>query len=216
MKCFACEEEFEEGRFCPRCGTALPTNDSSPIPADTLQQNSAVTYQHPYQQTYHQAAPAQNQRLRAKKLSGKDIAILIFCGIFMLFFTIMIFSENDGSVSTARSATIKSENIEYIEVTASKLISDYEDNKVAADQKYEGKWLKVTGTISSIDTDIGGDVYICLEDGSDAWSFTDVQCYFNDDSIDSVASLKNGNIVTVIGKCTGMSWNVGLSDCELN
>lgn len=214
MKCFACGEEFEEGRFCPRCGTALPTNGSPPISANTLQQNSDFTYQHPYQQTYHQVTPVQNQRLSAKKFSGKDIGILIFCGIFMLFFTIMIFSEADGSVSSFRSAAIEHEKIEYIEVTASKLISDYEDNQVAADQKYKSKWLKVTGTISSIDTDIGGDVYICLEDSSDAWSFTDVQCYFNDDN--SVASLKNGNTVTVIGKCTGMFWNVELSDCELN
>lgn len=107
--------------------------------------------------------------------------------------------SNNGTVSQPAKNT----KTPVAELTASQLFSAYEDNEVAADNAYKGKWIKVSGTVESIGKDILDDPYIAFKTGDLAFS---VQVYFDDAS--KLGSIKKGQRLTVIGKCDGKLGNV--------
>lgn len=105
--------------------------------------------------------------------------------------------------------------IEYIEVTATKLLADYDENAIAADNTYKDQLVMVTGTVGNIDKDITGSPYVTLKNDDNQWSIMSVQCYFKRNNTDGIATLKEGDIITIVGKCSGKSLNVAVKDCEL-
>jgi hypothetical protein len=104
---------------------------------------------------------------------------------------------------------------EPISVKAIKMLNEFEDNELAADAKYKGETLKITGVVDSIDTDIlDEDKYILrMADGGE-YVFLTVNC--NDMSTDELSTLKKGQKVTVIGEFDdGGDLGVEVSDCKL-
>lgn len=71
--------------------------------------------------------------------------------------------NNDSSTGNTESNTASSEKkdtkksekkkIEYKNVSASELMKALEDNAAAASDKYKGKYLRITGRVSTIDSD---------------------------------------------------------------
>lgn len=103
---------------------------------------------------------------------------------------------------------------EVIIVSAVDLAKEYEENEVRADKNYKGKMVEVKGTISSIGVSFN-QTYVVLSSEKE-FSLTDIQCFFNDDSeIDKIADLNEGDIITVRGKVSGKSMNVGVDKCIL-
>ena len=49
----------------------------------------------------------------------------------------------------------------------------------------------------------------------DEYSLISVQCYFAKDNLDGIATLKEGDTVSIIGKCDGSTLNVLLKNCDL-
>ncbi len=96
-------------------------------------------------------------------------------------------------------------------VSATDLVQAYKDNEVAADVKYKGKALKVTGIVTSIKKDITSEIYVTLK----GTGFRSVQCYFEDSENSKVANLKKGDELTVIGDCHGLMMNVLMKECEI-
>lgn len=92
------------------------------------------------------------------------------------------------------------------------LYKDYGDNPISADKKYKDKKLILTGTIANIDRDIAQSPYITFN--VDEYGAKSIKMSFNDD--DTVASLKKGQTVTVVGTCGGTfaSTIVMLNDCS--
>ncbi len=99
-----------------------------------------------------------------------------------------------------------------IAITALALARAYEDNEVAADGKYEGKVLVVSGTVESIDT-VFGTTSVTLKGKN--MSIVSVQCFFDDSHKGAIANLKKGQKITVQGTCDGKSLNVHLKDCAI-
>lgn len=97
-----------------------------------------------------------------------------------------------------------------IVVTAKELYSAYDNNEIAAEKKYTGQQIKLTGTIDDIGLDILNDAYITLDCGQYILS---VQCYFEDDQLDAVAELQKGQSVTLVGICKGLTLNIIVKDC---
>ena len=98
-----------------------------------------------------------------------------------------------------------------IEVSAKQLYADYEANGVAADEKYKGKVLRVTGRVNSIDRDIMDEIYVTLQ--GDDWG--DVQCFFAESHVDEAVQLSKGQTITIKGKCDGKMMNVLLRGCTI-
>lgn len=120
---------------------------------------------------------------------------------------------NIFSAETSNSQADADLQDEIIEISAADLFAAYDDNEVAADNKYKEKTLKITGTVTDISTDYSDQVYITLETNELLYS---VQCYFEDDEqINKVAELKKHDTVTLIGTCEGKRFNVIVKYCEI-
>ena len=99
-----------------------------------------------------------------------------------------------------------------VEITSKELSSEYDKNEVAADNKYKGKTVRVTGKVEDIGKDFMDEVYITME-GKDL--FQGVQVYFDDSSGDEkAATLEKGQEVTIEGECDGMLINVQIIDAN--
>ena len=97
--------------------------------------------------------------------------------------------------------------IEYEEVTVAEMFEDLEGNALKAKEKYEGKYLEITGLLNTIDS--GGD-YIALY--PEEYSFSSVSCYIkNDEQKNQVANMSSGDTVTLRGKCTSVGEVMGYS-----
>lgn len=101
-----------------------------------------------------------------------------------------------------------------IPVSASHLIAEYKANEVAADERYKGRLLAVSGTVDTIGKDILDSMYVTLSSG-EQYSITTVQCFFDDSSKSQLSGLSKGQQVTIVGVCDGKFGNVSLKDSEL-
>lgn len=75
--------------------------------------------------------------------------------------------------------------------------------------------MKVTGTVSSVGTDVLDEVYVCL--GSDtSFTIVGIQCYAKDKNTENkIAELKEGDIITVSGKGKCGSLSFTIQDAEI-
>ena len=97
-------------------------------------------------------------------------------------------------------------------IDASTLFSEYSNNEVAADSKYKGKYVAVTGIVEDIGKDLASTIYITLD--ANSWPLT-VQCLFDDKHASSVAYISKGRTVTIVGKVDGKFGNVMVKDCTI-
>jgi len=130
-----------------------------------------------------------------------------------LLFTLLTILLVSSSLSCTQDVSPKQTDI-VIEVTAWDLYAAYQENEIAADAQYDGKVLKVTGVVDDIGKDIMDTPYIVLTDGR-LFALGGVQCFFNEQHEPELALLKKGEIVTVMGECTGYLFNVSVEDCIL-
>ncbi|MCQ2463407.1 MAG: hypothetical protein MJ177_08415 [Clostridia bacterium] len=107
-------------------------------------------------------------------------------------------AQSSGSDNGSNTEAQQKENAqpETVEVDIDTLLQDYENNSVAADDKYKGKNLIITGgAINDI-----SDKYVRIE-GYDDMIWMWVNAYFS--SKEQISSLKNGDNITVKGICRG-------------
>lgn len=84
-------------------------------------------------------------------------------------------------------------------IGATDLISSFEKDSAAANRKYTGKTIAVSGNVKSIDSD-GNPVVIALGDNG---QMSSVQCSMDSSYADEYKAVKEGDALTVKGKCTG-------------
>lgn len=94
-------------------------------------------------------------------------------------------------------------------ISSADLYEEYKSNEIAADQKYKGKTVQITGKINQIGKDIANQVYFTIGSGI----MGDVQCIIKKSHIDKVASLKPGQEIEVTGVCDGKVMIVELKEC---
>lgn len=87
-----------------------------------------------------------------------------------------------------------------VEVTATaiEMYNDYDANEVAANLKYDGKVLEVSGIVANIS---GGDdqaYYVDLATGQ--FTLTSVRCHFGENHLADIAQMLKGDKVTLRGK----------------
>jgi hypothetical protein len=93
---------------------------------------------------------------------------------------------------------------EAISVTAVDLYSAYENNALRADNTYKGKFVRVTGRVSSIDQDIlSNQPYVKLNSVADNPYINYVYVYFKGTELSKVADLESGQTITIVGMCEG-------------
>lgn len=102
-----------------------------------------------------------------------------------------------------------------VKVTAGAIIKEFEENELAADQKYKGKTVEVSGVVEKIDTELfNDDKYLLnITDGGE-FEFLSVTCHDMDTQV--LSTLNVGNPVKVIGDFDdGGDLGVDLKNCKL-
>ena len=136
-------------------------------------------------------------------------------GIFLFFILISALGSpksNQGTSSADTEANTVVPEEEVMSVTASQLYSDYKGNQVAADEKYKGKTIEVSGTISTIGKDLLDTMYVSLKTGD---IFGTIQCMLEDTELEKAASLTQGQQITLRGEKPDYLMNVILKNCKI-
>jgi hypothetical protein len=102
-----------------------------------------------------------------------------------------------------------------VTVTADGLVKEYETNDSAANKKYLGKIIEITGNIKKIEKDEKGYYTIVLGDTS---TMSSVRCAMDSVHVNADDKLITGLVTTLRGACTGFNKDdMGLgSDVILN
>lgn len=158
-----------------------------------------------------------------RKQSGKAKWIILVIIALLVLGALAGGGENPSTTEpSAANANPAAENtagtnseetpLEIMEISPAELLETYEANEVKGDDIYEGKTMRLSGTVGSIGKDIMEEVYITFA-GED-FAITSVQCYFSDEAqIAKVMELQEGDPVTLIGICDGKFGNVLINDC---
>lgn len=107
------------------------------------------------------------------------------------------------------SVSVKS--TDYV-IAAANLVNEYEANAQAADAKYIDRVLEVSGTIYEISTDQNNSTVIIIQDEEMG---TGVLCTLTNESQKAAKKLKEGDVISIKGTCTGMVFEVVLNKCVI-
>ena len=106
-------------------------------------------------------------------------------------------------------------NAQATAIDAETLHAEYKANEVAADKKYKGKVLEVTGTVKEIKKDVFNHPCVLMELNQNQF-MSSVDCRFPDTAQAQLGNLRKGDQITVRGRCEGMLISaVQLKDCIL-
>lgn len=97
------------------------------------------------------------------------------------------------------------ENEKGIEITASQLVKEYQQNEAEANKKYLDKTIQVTGSVSEVKNNQDGKATIILTSDD---PFTGVFCTLKE----SLGSISTGSSVIIKGICSGMLTDVRLRE----
>lgn len=112
---------------------------------------------------------------------------------------------------TANEQPIDYANPAYT-VNYKSLADEFENNSLAAEEKYEGEVIYVNGPIHSIDKDILGDPYISLSGSMD---FAMIRCELSEEDAKATANLSKGQNITVAGVVGDTTVGVSLERCKV-
>ncbi|WP_444659397.1 OB-fold protein [Caproiciproducens sp. R2] len=220
MKCSKCGKEFE-GNFCPNCGEPANSVENPSTEHENWNNWKPIPSQPQRFPAYKNPSIWNNSR--RKKFSPSQVIGVVFGSIFLLFALIVVIaimtpSGNDNAVAAGTNSVEQKENSESLKEEAitvdyKALYKDYEDNAINADKKYRDKKLILTGTIANIDRDIAQNPYVTFN--IDEYGAKSIKMSFGND--DTVAALKKGQKVTVVGTCGGTfaSTIITLNGCSL-
>lgn len=117
--------------------------------------------------------------------------------------------SNRGSVSGKSQPSQ-----EIIKISALKLSEEYKANEIAADTKYKGNTVEVTGVVENIGKDIIDAPYIALK--SYEYAIVDkVQCYFSKADEAQLATVVKDRQITLQGEVSGKMGNIIFRGCQI-
>ncbi len=145
----------------------------------------------------------------------------ILTGVLILVIIGIVGSASGGSKNTettnggSQSSQKQEVKQEPTIIEASALVSEFDKNKLSANEKYKDKLVQTTGYIKNISNDVTGSYYLSLNPNNDQYYFgTTITCYFAEK--DELTSLSNGESVTVQGTMQEMTLGiVAMKDCKV-
>jgi PKD repeat protein len=130
--------------------------------------------------------------------------------------TLTVRDETGGTDSVTHSVSVASPASVAIAVSAQQLLDEYDANEVAAQLKYQNKQVAVSGYIDSINVNtFTGEPYVNLVGSPDEWTLSWVRCTFPLSAQATLATLHEGDYVTIIGTCEDyFLGDVMVDDCH--
>lgn len=121
--------------------------------------------------------------------------------------------SESGSTASSTKQEVKEEPA--ITVTAYKMAAEYKENEVAADAKYKGKFVEISGTVETIGKDIADTPYIAFATENQYEIINRIQCMFRDSDTAALSSVSKGQKITLRGEVSGALGNIIVRDCEI-
>ncbi len=126
----------------------------------------------------------------------------------------MVGPMNVADADNVTEKAASQETVHYYVVSAKELVGAYDENEVAADIKFKGQMVSVSGEVRSIGKDLMDQPYVSIRPG-DQFAVRGVQCFFASTDAHRLARMRKGDTVTLMGKCGGLMVNVLLKDCQI-
>ncbi len=128
------------------------------------------------------------------------MALIITVGLLAMSY---VFRSPEDSVAKEQAA---------YEIGANDLFSSFETDENAANEKYIGKVIEVSGEVLSIEQTANGQLEVLLMVENPMGG---VRCVFETAQQQVISELKTGQTVSIKGKCSGMLMEVVLDNCAL-
>lgn len=149
------------------------------------------------------------------KQKGK-LGLIIGIVVILLIIGAIASGGGNGGSGTSSSASkedskkeeVTEQAIEYTEYSMTEIMNDLENNAAAANEKYKGQYVILTGELSVIDAQGS---YISIKDPDADFSLSDCKCNIkgNAEVADIVKTLSKGDIISVKGKITDVGELMG-------
>ena len=145
--------------------------------------------------------------------------VIAFCWLFVVIFAVFGAeqSENPSRPSSPQPAATTSNSSlrdNIMNVSAMQIVSEYDNNEIAADSRYKGKYVRISGVVNDIAKDILDNMYVTIGGGAD-FELRSVQAFFPDKYEGILAELRKGSRITVVCRIDGLMLNVIGRDCVL-
>jgi hypothetical protein len=199
--CKNCGSRSPEGTlYCPDCRTRIApyTEEEAKAYVASLQSETGSA-----------SVDTQGHVPENARRTGRVIVASIVGAILLLVAVVPLVAPDDVSqpAATLPSRPSSTTGVPVGSISSVDLNAAYEANEVAADIKYKGETLRITGEILRIGKDIMSTPYIVLEG--------DVQCMFPDRDW-QVARMSIGDVVTLTGEIDGaLFMSVLVRDCSV-
>ena len=124
--------------------------------------------------------------------------------LVMALFAIGFAASDDSETESVAEET----PTEFMQASVETMLSDLKQNEMRAQKKYGGKYMEVTGTLGSMDSE--GE-YFSLDDNS--FGIMDIHCIIPKQKREEVTSkliqMEKGDMIVVKGKITDMGEIMG-------
>ncbi|KND50537.1 MAG: Phage protein [Parcubacteria bacterium C7867-007] len=138
--------------------------------------------------------------------------VLIVLGIFIIIGSI---GGSDSSSSGSQSAKEEVKVEPALTVTAFKMAAEYKENEVAADAKYKGKLVEISGSVDTIGKDVLDTPFIAFSTENQYEIINRIQCMFGKNDVEVLSSVSKGQKITLRGTVSGALGNIIVKDCEI-
>lgn len=139
----------------------------------------------------------------------RHIVLTIILGLFVLGLIGSALGDTEETTKNGNSgkSTKEEQKIEYTKIDVDELEDELENNAAAAQEKYKGQYLEITGKLGTIDSDLK---YISLDSTTKEWDLDGIHCTLkNKASKDIVKTLSKGQTIIVKGKITDVGEVLG-------
>lgn len=152
------------------------------------------------------ANPTEIRDMKARKIVGAILFAIAGLLSVAAITIVLMFPDSFKGGNTVNTPT--SPQIHYEQVDLQGMLDELNTNALRAEEKYQDKYIEVTGKIRSFDSD-GKYITIVPNDAVD-WSFETVQCYLADPTHKAFLLEKNvGDVVTIKGKVSSIGEVIG-------
>jgi len=145
--------------------------------------------------------------VKNKKPIYKRVWFIILVAIVVIAIFTSIGGNDSHTVTSPTTENTPTKEIVYTEYSVSQLVKDLESNALKAETTYQDQYVKLTGKVSTIDSD---GQYISLSPTDGSITFTTVQCFVqNEEQKNYIINISTDDTIIVKGKITDVGELLG-------
>lgn len=153
--------------------------------------------------------------LRKGHTTTARIIAFIWLAISLALFAAQGDKKLHTTSSTSQDSSAEAVQEEQVmQVDIRQILADYENNEVAADNKYKGNIIHVNGIVDDIKKDIADNLYVTLGTGKQ-FEIPQIQAFFDDSMNQQLGALHKGQRLTVVCRVKGLMMNVLAQQCVI-